>query len=135
MRNGFTVDGTSACVSKENFNQEIGNKIARENAREKIWLLEGYLLKERLHTSVMNNYVKKCTPERTCVNCFSGQGVCEALPDFLAELNELSYKHGLVLCVTKESGDNVAVCHMSYEDRDLGAGYKEVITGSGFIQF
>ena len=49
LRNGFTVDGTSACVSKENFNQEIGNKIARENAREKIWLLEGYLLKEKLY--------------------------------------------------------------------------------------
>ena len=36
-------------VSKENFNQEIGNKIARQNAREKIWELEGYLLKEKLY--------------------------------------------------------------------------------------
>ena len=52
LRNGFTVDGTSACVSKDNFNQEIGNKIARENAREKIWLLEGYLLKEKLYQGV-----------------------------------------------------------------------------------
>ena len=51
LRNGYTVDGTSACVSKENFNQEIGNKIARENAREKIWMLEGYLLKGKLFTS------------------------------------------------------------------------------------
>lgn len=49
LRNGFTVDGTSACVSKENFNQEIGNKISFDNAREKIWLLEGYLLKQRLY--------------------------------------------------------------------------------------
>lgn len=49
LENGYTVDGKSACVSKENFNQEIGNKIARENAREKVWELEGYLLKEKLY--------------------------------------------------------------------------------------
>ena len=48
LQNGFTVDGKSACVSKENFNQEIGNKIARTNAREKIRELEGYLLKQKL---------------------------------------------------------------------------------------
>ena len=48
LKNGFTVDGKSACVSKDNFNQEIGNKIARENARENIWQLEAYLLKEKL---------------------------------------------------------------------------------------
>jgi hypothetical protein len=48
LRNGFTVTGESACASPENFNEEIGNKIARENAVQKIWPLEGYLLKERL---------------------------------------------------------------------------------------
>lgn len=48
LRNGFTVTGESACVSPENFDAEIGRKIARENARNKIWMLEGYLLKERL---------------------------------------------------------------------------------------
>ncbi len=49
LDNGFTVTGESACASPENFNAEIGRKIARENAVEKIWLLEGYLLKQRLH--------------------------------------------------------------------------------------
>lgn len=53
LTNGFTVDGTSACVSKENFDQEIGNKISRENARDKIWLLEGYLLKQRIFESAV----------------------------------------------------------------------------------
>ena len=48
LRNGFTVTGESACASPENFNEEIGRKIARENARNKIWALEGYLLKQRL---------------------------------------------------------------------------------------
>jgi hypothetical protein len=51
LRNGFTVTGESAAASPENFDVEIGRKIARQNAREKIWALEGYLLKERLATS------------------------------------------------------------------------------------
>lgn len=49
LRNGFIVAGESAAVSPENFNEEIGRKIARDNARQKIWALEGYLLRERLH--------------------------------------------------------------------------------------
>lgn len=48
LQNGFTVTGESACASPENFNEEIGRKIAKENARNKIWALEGYLLKQRL---------------------------------------------------------------------------------------
>ncbi len=49
LRNGFTVTGESAAASPENFDQEVGRKIARENARNKIWAFEGYLLRERLH--------------------------------------------------------------------------------------
>ena len=48
LQNGFTVTGESACASPENFNEEIGNKIARENAESKIWALEGYLLRDKL---------------------------------------------------------------------------------------
>lgn len=49
LRNGFNAVGESACVSPANFNAEIGRTIARENARDKIWALEGYLLREMLH--------------------------------------------------------------------------------------
>ena len=49
LKNGFTVTGESACVSPENFDQEIGQKLAFENARNKVWVLEGYLLKQKLH--------------------------------------------------------------------------------------
>lgn len=49
LKNGFTVTGESACASPENFNKELGQKIARENARNKIWALEGYLLKQKLY--------------------------------------------------------------------------------------
>ena len=48
LHNGFTVTGESACVSRENFDAEIGRKVARENAVNKLWPLLGYALKERL---------------------------------------------------------------------------------------
>lgn len=48
LSNGFIVSGESACASPENFDAEIGRQIAFKNAREKIWALEGYLLKERI---------------------------------------------------------------------------------------
>lgn len=49
LRNGFTVTGESACVSLENFDAEIGRKIARKNAADKVWPLMGYQLKQQLH--------------------------------------------------------------------------------------
>lgn len=49
LRNGFTVTGESACASPENFNAEIGRRIARENAVNKMWPLMGYALKQDLH--------------------------------------------------------------------------------------
>jgi hypothetical protein len=48
LRNGFTVTGESACASPENFDAEIGRKIARANAVQKIWPLMEYALKEQI---------------------------------------------------------------------------------------
>ncbi|CAN2533119.1 hypothetical+protein [Methylocapsa aurea] len=48
LRNGFIVTGESAAASPENFDEAIGRKIARDNARGKIWALEGYALRNRL---------------------------------------------------------------------------------------
>ncbi len=48
LQNGFIVTGESAAASPANFDEAIGRKIARENARQKIWALEGYLLRELL---------------------------------------------------------------------------------------
>lgn len=48
LANGYTVLGESACASPENFNAELGRKIARDNAKNKIWALEGYLLRQNL---------------------------------------------------------------------------------------
>jgi hypothetical protein len=48
LKNGFVVIGESAAASPANFNEEIGQKIARENARNRIWALEGYALRSKL---------------------------------------------------------------------------------------
>lgn len=48
LRNGFTVTGESACASPENFDAEVGRKIARQNAVQKIWPLMGYELRANL---------------------------------------------------------------------------------------
>lgn len=48
LRNGFTVTGESACASPENFDAELGRKIARQNAIEKVWPLMGYELRSSL---------------------------------------------------------------------------------------
>jgi len=48
LRNGFTVTGESACASPENFDEEVGRKVARQNAVQKVWPLMGYALRDRL---------------------------------------------------------------------------------------
>lgn len=48
LKNGFSVTGESACASPENFDAEIGRRIARQNAVNKIWPLMGYALKQKL---------------------------------------------------------------------------------------
>lgn len=48
LQNGYVVAGKAACASPENYNKEISEKIAFNNARDEIWALEGYLLKQKL---------------------------------------------------------------------------------------
>lgn len=48
LRNGFTVTGESACASSENFDSDVGRKIARANAISKVWPLMGYELRGKL---------------------------------------------------------------------------------------
>lgn len=63
LKNGFTVTGESACASPENFDAELGRKIARDNAINKVWMLEGYLLKQQLHDD-MNREQHQDNPSR-----------------------------------------------------------------------
>lgn len=52
LRNGFMVTGESAAASPANFEEEIGRRSGRSNAREKIWALEGYALRNVLSAAV-----------------------------------------------------------------------------------
>ena len=56
LMNGFSVTGESAAASPANFNEAIGRMIARENARNKVWMLEGYLLKQHLYEQAVANF-------------------------------------------------------------------------------
>lgn len=48
LKNGFSVRGESSVVDISNFIQDIGEQIARDNAIDKIWQIEGYLLQQKL---------------------------------------------------------------------------------------
>ena len=99
LQNGFTVTGESACASPENFDAEIGKEIAYNNAREKIWLLEGYLLKEKLsHQIKIDEH-------------FTSQGVdIEKLKDgpIVSELPELEIKYSNDVKPIDVTGDDPA---------------------------
>lgn len=49
LTNGFSVRGEAAVVDKTNFNEQIGKQISKERALQQIWLVEGYLLQEKLY--------------------------------------------------------------------------------------
>ena len=48
MENGYVILGTSACVDPAKFNKALGEKYAYEDAINKAWPLEGYLLAEEI---------------------------------------------------------------------------------------
>ena len=56
--NGFTVIAMSAPVSASNFNAEMGEQIAEKKATEKVWELEGYLLKQGVFEREMADSVR-----------------------------------------------------------------------------
>lgn len=48
LKNGYTVTGESACADPANYDRELGEKYALEDAIKKIWPLMGYELKTKL---------------------------------------------------------------------------------------
>lgn len=84
LKNGFTVTGESAYVSPDNYDQTIGERIARQNAVEKIWPLLGFRLKDRLALAAAGT-PKSHTAQRTYV----GQKAVHARPMTRGVYNEL----------------------------------------------
>ncbi|WP_197707715.1 Gp49 family protein [Psychrobacter sp. MES7-P7E] len=63
----FKVTGEASCVDASNFNKELGETYALENAVKKLWELEGYLLandryraKQKKSEPCTNNCVAPC---------------------------------------------------------------------------
>lgn len=80
LENGFEVTGESACVDPKNYDREIGERIAKENAFEKIWLLEGYLLQEKLYLKEefeKRNPDWKTSPDEALNRSAYGEGLRE----------------------------------------------------------
>ncbi len=77
LKNGFTVTGESACASPANFDEEIGRKIARQNAANKIWPLLGFSLRDAIHEGQT-----KHPPRYRCAETgeFATRGYAEANP-------------------------------------------------------
>lgn len=49
LDNGYSVRGESACVDPANYNQNIGERLAYDDAFRKLWPLFGFLLAEKRH--------------------------------------------------------------------------------------
>lgn len=97
LKNGFTVTGESACASPENFNAEIGRKIARQNAAEKVWPLMGYELRTVL--------CRKNPQYTGQSNCKHGTVGCTAPEHRALTTPTLSFGHALE---SMKAGNKVA---------------------------
>ena len=49
LRNGFEIVESSACVSEENYDEEMGAQICLSKIKDKVWLLLGFLLQTAIH--------------------------------------------------------------------------------------
>lgn len=49
LRNGFEIVESSACVSKENYDEKLGAKICMDKIKDKVWMLLGFLLQTAVH--------------------------------------------------------------------------------------
>ena len=113
LRNGFTVTGESACASQENFDAEIGRKLARANAVQKVWPLLGYALKQQMHEAKPTTFQERVIQERnelqTKINAlalFSTSKAHAALSD--TEQQNLRMQHGVMIHYSAILADRIA---------------------------
>lgn len=115
LKNGFAVTGESSCVSDTNFNEETGRGIARKNAKEKVWELEGYALRTKL------SLIEQAQPPKVvdgAVKTYVGTKVVHATP-----MTRLVY-------------NNVRGWQLPDNEDGNDMGYLiELADGSGFVQW
>lgn len=86
--NGFTVLGKSACVSPENYDQELGEHFAREDAKKQIWAFEAYLLKQQLYDDKQLRDTFASGPKLDGMSMYAGTKALLAKPMTRGEYNE-----------------------------------------------
>ncbi len=67
-QNGFKLVGESACAHPDLYNEELGQKLARENAMRKLWPLMGYELRSKLHSIESTTFVDRLRAEYAFVS-------------------------------------------------------------------
>lgn len=83
LANGFTVLGQSACAVPGNFKVDVGQRLARSDAENKIWALMGYELKSKV--ALVMNSAPPSTPD---LLTFVGTKVIHAKPMSRGEYNQ-----------------------------------------------
>ena len=72
LRNGFEIVESSSCVSKENYDVELGKKICMKKIEDKVWMLLGFLLQTAV-SGVQGGTAEKrnCNTceDRNCAKC------------------------------------------------------------------
>lgn len=130
LQNGYTVIGKSACVSSENFNRALGEKIAFEDASNKIWELEGYLLKEKLYLGSDKSGVPGRPVDFIARVCHEvNRAYCQALGDNsqspweeAPEWQKISARNGVVLHTLGDYGPEAS--HISWMKQKIEEGWK-----------
>lgn len=83
LANGFTVLGQSACAVPGNFKMDVGQRLARSDAENKIWALMGYELKSKVALVMDSN-----PPSTPDLLTFVGTKVVHAKPMTRGEYND-----------------------------------------------
>lgn len=100
LKNGFTVLGQSACADPANYNEDIGNRLAFNDAKNKIWALMGYALKQEIYLNGDGTFKGRLEREErelsdklSKLNAFYGSDTFMALPFEERELLVQQQKH------------------------------------------
>lgn len=59
LENGYTVTGESGCIDPAIFNEEIGQKVAYENAFNKLWQILGYGVKQKWYEETQLTWLER----------------------------------------------------------------------------
>lgn len=94
LKNGYTVTGTSGCIDPTIFAEDIGERIAFENAFNKLWEILGYGEKQRWYEEVQLSWKERVELEFRQLDdrlsklhalLFQADGVFNPRPEFIAE--------------------------------------------------